>query len=202
MRRDRPAGSPARRQHPDSRRLPRPAQVGLARIALRQCFFSGRARVDDRQGDGRFALLHVDAACGRTDRTASAAERAAAARIVVGGNDIGLQEIIGGLDLGFAEVGSLLQFALVGHGALHRAALHAATAVDHAETTRVLDEHLEERLGAAEFIFTRPLVVRFDDRDPAKAPYPRRDQAPGALLRATRRRSALCHAVLIGFARG
>ena len=58
---------------------------------------------------------------------------AAAARIAIGRDDVGLKEIVRRLDLALAQVRSGLQLALIGHRAFHRPALHRAAAVDQAE---------------------------------------------------------------------
>ena len=107
----------------------------------------------------------------------------AAARIPVGRDDMGVEEVIGCRNLGFGQVSPILHFALVGHSAFHRAALHAASAVDEAEAALLLDEHLDDRFGAAEIMLTLPLIIRFDDGDRSRALWSSRDLALGALLR-------------------
>ena len=66
-------------------------------------------------------------------------------------------------------MGALLKLALLGHCALHRPAVHRASAVDHREASRLLDEHLDDRLGAAEVIGVPPFVVGRDDRQRSDA---------------------------------
>ena len=105
-------------------------------------------------------------ATGAAEQAADALRRgadAAAARILVGGDDVGLEEIFGGLDLALAELDSGLQLALLGERPLHRPALHRAAAVDDGEAARLLDEHLDDRLGAAEVQLAPPLVLGLDD---------------------------------------
>src|SRR5207248_10090032 len=156
-----------------------PTDVGLARIAFGQRFFLGRAGVDQRQGHVGLALLDVDAAGDRTQRATPAAEvaehaadrrpGAAAARILVGRNDVRLEEIVRRLDLALAHVRAALQLTVVGERALHRAAVHRPVAVDHAEATRLRDEHLDDRLGAAEVQFAPPFLVGRNDGERADA---------------------------------
>ena len=71
-----------------------------------------------------------------------------------------------------------LQLALLGHRALHRPALHRAAAVDHGEAARLLDEHLDDRLGAAEVELAPPLLVGLDDRERADPVRADRDLRP------------------------
>jgi hypothetical protein len=93
---------------------------------------------------------------------------AAAARVLVGGDDVGLHEIVGRLDLAAADVGAGLQLAVVGHRPFHRAAAHGAAPVDEGEALRVLHEDLDDRLGAAEVVLAPPLIVGLDDRQRAE----------------------------------
>src|SRR5213075_1428161 len=111
-----------------------PADVLLAGIALGQRHVLGGAGVDEVERDRRLALLDVDAAGQRADRAAPAAEmaedaanrraRAAAAAILVGGDDVRLHEIIRRLHLAATDVRAGLQLAIVGHRPLHRPAAH------------------------------------------------------------------------------
>src|SRR5439155_25334288 len=101
-----------------------PADVALARIAFGQRFFFGRPAVDQRQRDVGLALFDVDPAGKRTDRAPAAAEMAeqpadrgssaTAAAILVGADDVGLQEVIRGLNLALAVARAALQLTLVG----------------------------------------------------------------------------------------
>jgi hypothetical protein len=133
-----------------------------------------RAGIDQRQGHRRFALLDVDAARHRADRAApapkvaeDAADRragATAARILVGLDDVGLEQEVSRLHLALAHVRPGLQLAAVGKRALHVAALHRAVAVDQREAAGLLHEHLDDRFGRAEVVLAPPLLVGRNDR--------------------------------------
>src|SRR6185369_10565127 len=106
---------------PAGRSAGAPADVALAEIALGESFLLGGAGVDEGQGDAGLALLDVDPTRDRSDGAAPAAEVAedsagdrpdvAAARIFVGADDVGLEEIIGRLDLAGAHVRPALKLA-------------------------------------------------------------------------------------------
>jgi hypothetical protein len=121
-------------------------------------------------------LLDVDAAgeCAakRPSRPNEAAERAGrrrCRRYSCWRDDVGLQEIIGGLDLALADVGAALQLAIGRPSPFpSRGSASRQAAVDQAEAARLLDEHLDDRLGAAEIELAPPLLVGLDDRERAE----------------------------------
>ena len=148
------------------------------------------------------ALLDVDSADDAADhasrataeQTADCAAEAradpAAARIAVGRDNVGLEEIIGGLDLALADIAAALKLAIISQRTLHRAALHRAAAVDDSETARALDEDLDDRLGAAEIELAPPFIVGLDDRDCPEPPLADRDFAHGVQLHVAARAGA------------
>jgi len=81
------------------------------------------------------------------------------------GGDNAPEEIVRGAALAARQLG--VRIALVGKRALHGPALHRPVAVDHGEAARLLDEDLDDRLGAAEIEFAPPFLVGRDDRQRA-----------------------------------